>query len=146
MVTVSGTVQIDRPGEHVFAFASDYENDPEWRSGVLEMRRDPPGEMRIGVRTHEVMRFMGRTLVTEAEVVEYEPGHKIVFRTVSGALSAQGYRLVEAEGTGTRFTYHADAKLDSMYRPFAALIVWAFNRRVARDLAPLKAILEAPGT
>lgn len=142
MASVSGTVLIDRPRDDVFAYVSDYENDPQWRSGVSEMRHEPPGQVSIGVRTHEVMRFMGRDMATEAEVVEYEPGRRIGFRTISGALSAHGYRLVEDAGTGTRLTYHADAELTAAYRPFTALIKWAFSRRVGADLTRLKAILE----
>ena len=146
MASVSSTVLIDRPKDDVFAYVSDYENDPQWRSGVSEMRLDPPGEVSIGVRTHEVMRFMGRDMATEAEVVGYEPGRKVAFRTISGALSAHGYRLVEDAGTGTKLTYHADADLTVAYRPFTALIKRVFSRRVGADLARLKAILEWSGT
>ncbi len=144
MVTVIGTVLIDRSSRDVFAVVGNYENDPKWRSGVSEMRHDPPGEVRIGMVTHEVIRFMGRTLRIDAEVVEYEPGRKTSFRTVSDALSAEGFRLVEEEGTLTRFTYHSDVELDAAYRPFTPLIRWVFKRRVARDLQMLKAILETP--
>lgn len=146
MASVSGTVLIDRPRDDVFAYVSDYENDPQWRSGVSAMLHDPPGQVSIGVRTHEVMRFMGRDMSTEAEVVEYEPGRKIAFRTIAGPLSAHGYRLVEDAGTETRLTYHADADLTAAYRPFTALIKCAFSRRVGADLIRLKAILEGYGT
>ena len=110
------------------------------------MLQEPPGQVSIGVRTHEVMRFMGGDMATEAEVVEYEPGRKIAFRTLSGALSAHGYRLVEDAGTGTKLTYHADAKLTAAYRPFTVLVKWAFSRRVNADLTRLKAILEGSAT
>ena len=146
MASVSGTVLIDRPRDDVFAYVSDYENDPQWRSGVSGMLHDPPGRVSIGVRTHEVMRFMGRDMATESEVVEYEPGRKIAFRTISGALSARGYRLVEDAGTGTKLTYHADADLTAAHRPFTALIKWVFSRRVDADLTRLTAILERSGT
>ncbi len=145
MTSVSGTVLIDRPRDDVFAYVSDYENDPHWRSGVSGMLHDPPGRVSIGARTREVMRFMGRDMATEAEIVEYEPGCKIAFRTVSGPLSAHGYRLVEDAGTGTKFTYHADADLTAVYRPFTVPIKWAFSRRVRADLTRLKEILEGSG-
>lgn len=146
MVTVTGTVLIDRPSRDVFAIVGNYENDPRWRTGVSEMRHDPPGEVRVGMVTHEVIRFMGRTMEIDAEIVEYEPGRKTAFRTVSDVLSAEGFRLVEEEGTLTRFTYHSDVELDAAYRPFTPLIRWVFKRRVARDLQKVKAILETPQT
>ncbi len=78
--------------------------------------------------------------------MEYEPGRKTAFRTVSDVLSAEGFRLVEEEGARTRFTYHSDVELDTAYRPFTPLIRWVFNRRVAKDLQKVKAILETPQT
>ena len=50
----------------------------------------------------------------------------------------EGFRLVEEHGMLPRFTYHAEAQLDPVYRPFAALITRESNRRVARDLARLR--------
>ena len=146
MVTVTGTVLIDRPSRDVFAIVGNYENDPKWRSGVSEMRHDPPGEVRIGMVPHEVIRFMGRTMEIDAEVVEYEPGRKTAFQTVSGDLSAEGFRLVEEEGALTRFTYHSNVELGAAYRSLTPLIRWVFKRRVAKDLQKVKAILETPQT
>lgn len=40
---ITASVNIRRPVGEVFAFAGDYENDPLWRSGVVEMRYETPG-------------------------------------------------------------------------------------------------------
>ena len=142
MVTISDSIVINRPPGEVFAFAGNYENDPQWRAGVSEMRHDPPGQAQVGTKTYEVMRFMGRNAITFAEVVEYEIGSKAAFRTTSGAFSASGYRLVEAEGMGTRFTYHAEAKLSGLLALLAPLLVGSFRRRLRADLERLKGILD----
>ena len=73
------------------------------RSGVLGYRKcftTRRAAVSIGVRTHEVMRFMGRDMATESEVVEYEPGRKIAFRTISGAHSARAIGLSKTREPG----------------------------------------------
>ena len=142
MVSVTENILIDRPADEVFAFIGNYENDSKWRAGVFEMRHDPPGEAQVGIKTREVMRFMGRNTVNYAEVVEYEVGHKTAFRTTAGPISASGYRLIGREGKQTRFTYHAQSELSGLYKLLSPLIEWAFRRRVQTDLDRLKEILE----
>ena len=88
--------------------------------------------------------WLGEVLLPP-RVTVYQIGRRTAFRTVAGDLSAEGYRTVEAEGKRTRVTYVAHAELDGPYRPFALLIQWAFNRRIGRDLARLKTILESAG-
>ncbi len=143
MISVTESIVIDCPTDEVFAFIGNYENDPTWRAGVFEMQHDPPGEAHLGMKTREVMRFMGQNTVNWAEVVEYEVGHKTAFRTTAGPLSAWGYRLVEPAGEHTRFTYHAQAEFSGFYKLLSPLIAWMFRRRVEIDLEKLKEVLEA---
>ena len=142
MVAITESVLIDRSARDVFAYVSNSENDPDWRSSVTEMRHDPPGETHVGMRTHEVMRLMGKDIVNDAEIVEYEAGHKTAFRTTSGPLAASGYRLVEDAGDQTLFTYHVQADLGGLYELLSALIAWSFRRRVQADLRRLKELLD----
>lgn len=141
-ITISASVLIDRSQEDVFAFACDYRKDPQWRSGVADMRLEPGTGITTGHHTHEVMKVLGRTTTTEAEITTHQPPHKTAFRTVGGDLTANGHRLVEIEGRQTRFTYQAHADLDRLYRPFTTPIQWLLNRRAHRDANHLKAVLE----
>ncbi len=141
MITITASILIDRSPEDVFAFACDYRNDPHWRSGVTEMRIDPATDLAAGHHTHEVMKIMGRTATTQAEITTHQAPHKTAFRTIGGDLTAHGHRLVGIEGHQTRFTYQANAELDRTYRPFAAAIERFLNRRARQDVARLKARL-----
>ncbi|HSC74125.1 MAG TPA: SRPBCC family protein [Gaiellaceae bacterium] len=39
MPAAENTVVINRPRPEVFAFVADHENDPRWRSGVVDIKR-----------------------------------------------------------------------------------------------------------
>ena len=142
MITITASILIDRSPEDVFAFACDYRNDPHWRSGVADMRLEPGTVIAAGHHTHEIMKILGRTTTTEAEISTHQPPHKTAFRTVGGDLTANGHRLVEIEGRQTRFTYQAHAGLDRLYQPFATPIQWLLTRRARQDANHLKALLE----
>lgn len=141
-ITIAASILIDRAQEDVFAFACDYRNDPQWRSGVADMRLEPGTGITAGHHTHEIMKVLGRTTTTEAKITTHQPPHKTAFRTVGGDLTANGHRLVRTEGSQTRFTYQAHADLDRLYRPFTTQIQWLLTRRAHRDARRLKALLE----
>lgn len=142
-VSTNSSILISRATAEVFAYVADYVKDPTWRTGVSEMRHDPPGEVQLGMKTHERLTFAGMRTVNVAEIVEFEPGRKTAFRTIGGPLSASGYRLVEADADGAHFTYAAKAELRGLVALLAPLLQWHLRRTVRRDLQRLKRILEA---
>ena len=142
MASITESVTIRRSPDEVFAFVSNYENDPTWRAGVAEMQQDPPGPVRDSARTREVIRFMGRDMVTTAAVTVEKPGRRVAFRAESGPIPAHGYREVAGRDGETTFTYHLSAELSGFYRLMEPMIARDFSRRVARDLARVKSLLE----
>lgn len=134
-ITIAATPQT------VFAYACDYRNDPQWRSGVRHMSVHSDSDLQAGDRTHEVMRILGRTTRTEATITAHEPNTRTAFRTIAGDLTANGYRQTQLAGDQSIFTYHAEALLDRPMRLFARPIERLFNRRAARDLRTLAELL-----
>jgi uncharacterized membrane protein len=89
------SVVINQPVERVFAFVSDFENDPLW-SGVAEVRRIAPDPLGAGTTFQLRQRFLGRRLDVVLEVIRYEPNRVITVKTTSGRfVSMTGTRLVE---------------------------------------------------
>lgn len=134
---------IERPTDLVFEFVANYENDPRWRAGVESMRHDPPGPVHVGMHTHEILRFFGRTLRVEAEITSLEAGRSVAFRTLAGPLEAEGIRRVGGTASGTRVTYEAAANLTGLLSLMSPLVAWSFRRRAQADLARLRRILES---
>ena len=141
-VDIGTTVDIGRPAGEVWALLADYGRDPHWRAGVLSMTASPAGPAVPGTTTAEVLRFAGRTLRNDAEIVRVGPGHELEWRTTSG-VDASGVRVVEPRGPGrcrvrlaTRVRPHG---LERLLVPMAHLLL---QRRISGDGRRLRALAE----
>src|ERR1700724_4703585 len=106
------SIVIVRPAEVVFAYISNYEHDSQWRAGIIEITRTPPGRTQIGTKTREVARFFGKKRVTPAEITHYEHNRKVAFAgLMSNSVPVSGSRTVERIGEQTRFIYQARVEL-----------------------------------
>jgi hypothetical protein len=143
--TVESTVHINRTPQDVFAFVSDYERDPKWRSEVVEMTYQSPGPTGLGRLVLEKSNVFGRRLETLSEVTEFEPDTKIVSRSVSGPIPIISCRWVAPDGAGTRFTYRLDGDLSKawFFRLLSPVMSPLYKKTCASYLARLKQLLES---
>ena len=142
---ITASVDIRRPVGEVFAFAGDYENDPLWRSGVVEMRYETPGVLRTGARTREIMRFLGGRVTTVAEIVGFERDRKTAFESRGAPVPVWGSRTFEPVDGGTRFTYELSMRPGGPWALLSPVLATMLRRRAARDLRKLKTLLEHGG-
>jgi len=141
-VRIVESVTVRRPVGEVFAFAGDYENDPIWRSGVVEMRYETPGGLRAGARTREVMRVFGGRATTVAEIVGFERNRKTTFESRGGPVPVRGSRTFESSGGNTRITYELSLRPGGLWALLSPVLATMLRLRAARDLRKLKALLE----
>lgn len=143
MAFVSESIIIARPVETVFAFAGDYRNDPQWRTGVMEMTVTPDTDIALGTITREVMRFAGKVYVTERNVVTWKPNQQASFKSFVAAFPVEGDRHFEPATPDTRFTYtlttSAESFIDKLMTP---MLVRMLRSQMRKDLKTLKALLE----
>jgi Polyketide cyclase / dehydrase and lipid transport len=89
------SVEINRPASQVWAYVADYGNDTGWRAGVSLMRPSIPGPAQVGVTTHEALRLLGMTFLTDATIYRVEPGRLLEWQARDRQKHLQGSRLVE---------------------------------------------------
>lgn len=145
MATVESTIYINRTPQDTFAFISDYERDPRWRSEVLEMCYQSPEPTRIGRQALEKSKVFGRRLETLTEVTEYEPDKKITSRSISGPTPVISYRFVTPAGAGTQFTYRLEVDISKewFFRLLLPAMTPLYQRTIESYLKRLKQILES---
>lgn len=136
------SIWIDRSPAEVFQFIANYNNDTLWRRGVARMSQLPADETGVGTVTHEEMDFMGRRYITIAQITAFEPDRRLEWTSIKATTPVSGWRMVEPDGYGTRFTQAVVADLQGLYRWFSPVMVAMFKKQISQDMARLKQIIE----
>jgi uncharacterized protein YndB with AHSA1/START domain len=140
MPSAANEIVIARPPQDVFRFLADPENDPQWRSGVLDLERISGSG--VGARYAQGVKGpRGRRIAADIEITELEPASAIVFQTITGPVRPRGrYLLAPADG-GTRVRFELEAKLGGLKRLMAPMVQKTMNAEVGH-LDRLKEVLE----
>ena len=142
MPQASYSVVIGRPIDAVFAFIADGERCPEWRPGVLDIKR-ASGDG-VGTRyTQGIKGPMGRRVAADYEVTVFEPPRRLEFQTVTGPARPHGRYDLEPVDGGTRLTFSLDATLSGIQRLLMGSMVQRTMDSEVRMLDNAKRVLEA---
>jgi uncharacterized protein YndB with AHSA1/START domain len=134
---------IERPIEAVAAYAGDPAHAPEWYVNIKSVEWETPPPVRLGSKVAFVAQFLGRRLAYSYEVVELEPGRKLVMRTAQGPFPMETTYTWEQAGTAsTRMTLRNRGEPSGFSRLAAPFMEAAMRRANTKDLARLKALLE----
>ncbi len=139
---VESGVEVARPPDEVFAYISDFENNPEWQGGMVEAQFTTDGPLRVGSRYHQVAKFMGRKIESSFEVIEYDPGMMVKATTTSSSFPITFTRKVESSGSGTRVTAIVEGDATGFFRLAEPLMRRKVQKSIDADYANLKRILE----
>lgn len=103
-VDVVTELEIARPVEEVAAFATNPDNAPIWYENIksTEWKSAPP--LAVGSRVAFVAQFLGRRLAYTYEIIELEPGKKLVMRTAEGPFPMETTYTWQSDGNNTRMT------------------------------------------
>jgi uncharacterized membrane protein len=143
-VDVITEITIDRPVSDVSTYATDPTNAPARYANIesVDWKTSPPAQ--VGSAVTFVAHFLGRRLEYTYELVELVPGERLVMRTQDGPFPMETtYTWSPITADSTRMTLRnrgAPAGFSKLAAPF---MVPAMRRANRKDLAKLKAILEA---
>ena len=144
VVDVLSDILIDVPPDRVAAFAGDPSNAPAWYVNIasVEWRTPPPHS--VGSLLTFRARFLGRQLTYTYEVVELDPGARLVMRTADGPFPMETtYTWQPNADGGTRMTLRNRGEPSGFAGLGAPMMAAAMRRANARDLAALKRLMEA---
>ena len=143
-ITVTNSIDIERPPSEVWAVVSDYAADTIWRKGIAEMTPDADGPPRVGTRVREVLVLGGRTYTTETAVTDVGPGLTYGFSGTGTSGEVRGRRTVVAAGTpqSARFSYDVELEPNAVPRFLAPLMARWLGHSMRRDLRRLRRLVE----
>lgn len=134
---------INRPIEEVFAFASNYENNSQWISGVIEVKKTSEGPIGVGTTYSPVLTFLGRRIESETELTEYEPNRSFAEKSTSGPFPIENRTTFERVEGGTRVTFTTVAEPGGFFKLAEPLLVRMVKRQFEANFATLKELMEA---
>ena len=140
MPSASSEIVINRPPDEVFEFLANPENDPQWRSGVIDLKRVSGNG--IGARYAQGVKGPGgRRIPADIEITELTPSETIAFQTVTGPVRPRGrYELTAVDG-GTRVRFELEANITGFKRLIAPMVQKTMNNEVGQ-LDQLKRVIE----
>lgn len=134
---------IARPRAVVASFAGDPSNAPQWYVNIksVEWKTAPP--LRVGSRVAFVATFLGKRIAYTYEVAELEPDEKLVMRTAEGPFPMETTYTWSDVDAGTKMTLRNRGEPRGFAKIMAPVMVSAMRKATTKDLAKLKALLEA---
>jgi uncharacterized membrane protein len=140
MPSATNEILIDRARDDVFAFLADPENDPQWRSGVLDLKH--VSGRGVGARYAQGVKGPGgRRIPADIEITEFVPGQSIAFQTLTGPVRPRGRYLLSAAEGGTRVRFNLNADLRGFKRLMSSMVQRTMDNEVGQ-LDRLKRIIE----
>jgi uncharacterized protein YndB with AHSA1/START domain len=142
-IDVVTEIVIDRPSEEVAAYAGDPSNAPRWYANIESVRWQTAPPLAVGSRMDFVAHFLGRRLAYTYEVVEHEPGRRLVMRTAQGPFPMETTYTWQPAGEGrTRMTLRNRGEPAGFAKVAGPAMASAMRRANRKDLAVLKDLLE----
>lgn len=142
-VDVLTEVVIRRPHDRVAQYAGDPANAPEWYANIRSVgwRNEPV--VAVGSRIDFVAAFLGRRLAYTYEIVEHEPGRRLVMRTAQGPFPMETTYTWEPLDAGrTRMTLRNRGRPRGFSLLLAPVTAAAVRRANRADLRRLRELLE----
>ena len=147
MIRTDIDIEINHPAADVFAYISNFENNPKWQSGMVDCQFTSEGEFGVGSTYKQIAKFLGRTIESHFEVTAYQPGRTVTAHTTSSTFPIQFTRTVESlDANRTRVTAIITGDATGIFKLAEPLLGGMVQRQIEGDYARLKTILETQNT
>jgi uncharacterized protein YndB with AHSA1/START domain len=146
MTPITGTIEIARPPQEVFDYATDLKRQGEWQAAIVDVKVETEGPTRVGTKAVETRRVPMRNESFPFEMTEHDPPRRSSFRVTGGPVRPFGTLTFTSldGGTRTRVDFEMDFVGHGLGVLLLPLVRLDARRQVPKDLASLKERLESP--
>jgi len=143
MIRVESSIRIERAADDVFAYIANFDNNPDWQSGMVSARYTSEPPLGVGSTYAQVAKFLGRRVESNFAVVAYEPGRLVKITSTSGSFPITVTRSVEPAENGSLVHALVEGDASGFYKVAGPLMRRMVQRSVDSDYASLKELLES---
>lgn len=142
---ITESVEINRPAEAVFQYATEVTRAKEWRPGLDSVQDYSGDPFAVGTTWNEVSKFMGRDMVVNFEVTALEAGRQCRIKMDGGVVFGDmTWDANPASDESSTFTLDFDGEVSGWMAGLAkGLIRRQAEKDMKSDLANLKSNLES---
>ncbi len=142
MISITNSVEIERPVDDVFQYVADLENAPSWNEAIAKTTNITAGPVRVGTKYRQY-RDSPKPVAEVLEVITFRPNERL---EVVGRLAdnpAHVTYLFEETEAGTRLINDIELEPEGvLLRLVTPLLTTRIKGAVADNLEELKNILE----
>jgi Polyketide cyclase / dehydrase and lipid transport len=143
MVRNSNSIEIKKPSSEVFAFVTEFPNDPSWQRGKKSCTWTSEGGLKVGATYRQHARFLGRDVYQNFTVLEVDAPRRVRYESKDGSFPLTVTRTVEdLDATRCRFTETVEGEPGRFFSMAAPLLQPVVKRTITRDFEVLKKLLE----
>lgn len=141
MVKSETSVHINRPVAVVFKYLSDPTKLPEWAS-MFDEATPSETPVRVGTKIQTRSKFLGRTMESTFDVIEYEPNKRFVTKT-DKPFPLKRIDTYESEGDGTKVAVVLEGDPGGFFRLAEPILSRIMKKQGQAQLETVKELLEA---
>lgn len=145
MSPIVATVEVERPAEEVFAYATDPAHFPHWQDGVVDGHLDADGAAQVGAKCVTTRRIGGAKRTVTSELTHLDPPRTWGVRGIDGPIRATvDLEVTPLTETRSRLTIAVDFTGHGIGKAMVPLLV---RRQAIKEMpgnvARLKQCLES---
>jgi carbon monoxide dehydrogenase subunit G len=143
MIRLDFSIEIRRSPEHVFALVGNPENDVQWQSAVVAVRKVTPGPIRAGSRYQHTLSILGKHTDIHVEFTERRAHSSYVLRSLGSPFDFEMRVQLQATSLGTLLEAVIEGRPSGV--ALIAAVILSRHRRaeIKRDLRTLKRKMES---
>lgn len=140
----SATIILNVPINTVFNFVTAIENLPTWAGAFVTIKNFSGDPVQVGSTWTSISKFMGREIVSQCEMTEFQSPTRLVFSISNMAGDGDNiWTLEELAEDKTRCTLRLKGKAKGIATMAVGLIRSQADKQMNNDLSKLKRMLEA---
>ena len=143
MSTFTATTFINRPPQEAFDFMTDPAEATQWQNGTESAEWSSEGPVGVGSILHSVGRMMGRELVIDAEITQWDPPNLWGAKGSTGPLKYDVKNKLESKDGGTLLIQEFQGEVGGFFKLAEGLAIKQVQKQVETDGNALKLLLEA---